>query len=196
MKVIAGKLRGRSIIAPPGLETRPIPDRVKKALFDILGSRLALPGSLPAVAVLDMFAGSGALGIEALSRGAAFCCFVESDPRAVRALKANIESLNLSDQAEILQADALSTAVPSGPQEGFGIVFLDPPYRLSRLPPPTGPIPALLEQLPQRARLSNDAIIVLRHEAAVSYALRSYGRLEPVMHRTYGKMAITLLALR
>src|ERR1051325_11217291 len=98
MRVIAGRLRGRPLAAPPGA-ARPVTDRVKETIFNILGHRFAQPGELPAVAVLDLFAGTGGMGIEALSRGATSCLFVERDRCTLRILSENLDKLKLHDVA-------------------------------------------------------------------------------------------------
>jgi 16S rRNA (guanine(966)-N(2))-methyltransferase RsmD len=122
MRVIAGRYGGRTLQAPPGTDTRPTADRVREALFSILGARVEL------ARVLDLFAGSGALGIEALSRGAREATFVDSAAPAVRAVSSNLEALGAD--ATVVRADArrfLGGASRSGRQ--YDLVFLDPPYR-------------------------------------------------------------------
>jgi 16S rRNA (guanine966-N2)-methyltransferase len=121
MRIVAGRWRGRKLAAPPGLETRPTADRVRETLFSMLASRL---GSFEGLRVADLFAGSGALGFEALSRGAAFACFVENDPRAAAAIKANAEALGASAHVRVLGGSALK--LPSS--EPFDLIFADPPY--------------------------------------------------------------------
>jgi 16S rRNA (guanine966-N2)-methyltransferase len=157
MRVIAGAYGGRTLKAPPGDATRPTSDRVREALFSILGGRLQ--GAL----VLDLFAGSGALGIEALSRGAAQATFVDSAPAAIRALRANLEALG--QQAEVRREDALGflgAASAGGAQ--YDLVFLDPPYRLAeRL------APALSEALP--AVLAPGAVAVAESDRRAPLAL-------------------------
>ncbi len=128
MRIIAGKFRGRSLATPAGRTTRPITDRVKETLFNMLGHRCALPGSLPDFAVLDLFAGPGSMGIESLSRGAASCTFVERDRRALKCLRQNIKTLGLEGVSTIL-ADNAWTMRDVAPAGGFGLVFVDPPYR-------------------------------------------------------------------
>jgi 16S rRNA (guanine966-N2)-methyltransferase len=131
MRVIAGLFRGRKLEAPPGEVTRPITDRVKETLFNILGHRLAMPGQLPGLDVLDLFAGPGSLGIEALSRGARSCVFVEQDRQALRSLRQNIGHLDIEAVCTILADNAWSMRVPQR-NGGFGLIFVDPPYRDAR----------------------------------------------------------------
>jgi 16S rRNA (guanine966-N2)-methyltransferase len=121
-RIIAGRYGGRRIGAPPGTATRPTSDRVREALFSILGARVA------GARVLDLFAGSGALGLEALSRGAAAVTFVERAPPALRALRANLDALGAD--ADVVRADALKwlSAASAGARQ-YDLVFLDPPYR-------------------------------------------------------------------
>ena len=121
MRIIAGQFRGRPLLAPQGSETRPTADRVREALFSMLASRL---GSFEDLRVADLYAGSGALGLEALSRGAKHATFVENDPRAQSAIKANAETLGVSDRVRIVGGSAL-TLPRSDP---FDLVFADPPY--------------------------------------------------------------------
>ncbi|MGE5700565.1 MAG: 16S rRNA (guanine(966)-N(2))-methyltransferase RsmD [Deltaproteobacteria bacterium] len=122
MRIVAGKWRGRALRAPKGMAVRPTSDRVREAIFDILGE------SVDGAAVLDLFAGSGALGLEALSRGSSSAVFVESDPAAFGVLGTNIASLGAAE-AECLHMDfrqALRRLRARSTR--FGIVFLDPPY--------------------------------------------------------------------
>jgi 16S rRNA (guanine966-N2)-methyltransferase len=120
VRVIAGRLRGRTIQAPAGRETRPTSDRVRESLFNLLGS---IPRGAE---VLDLFAGSGALGIEAMSRGAGRATFVEARPDALRVLRRNLESLGLTAATVVRRADASSAGAFSGGP--FDVVFADPPY--------------------------------------------------------------------
>jgi 16S rRNA (guanine966-N2)-methyltransferase len=146
VRVVAGQWGGRRLQAPAGAATRPTSDRVREALFSILGDRVA------DARVLDLFAGSGALGIEALSRGAKDATFVDSAPAAIRAVKANLEALGA--QAEVRRADArrfLGSA--SAAARYYDLVLLDPPYRLA------GALgEALTAALP--AVLAPDAVVV------------------------------------
>jgi len=120
MRIIAGQWRGRPIVAPKGEATRPTADRMREALFSMLASRL---GSFEELAVADLFAGSGALGLEALSRGAASCVFVEQDRAAVDALKANIAKLGA--KADVRAQSVLALPPAAKP---YDLILMDPPY--------------------------------------------------------------------
>ena len=121
MRIIAGEWRGRTIDAPPGQATRPTADRVRETLFSMLTSRL---GSFDELRVADLFAGSGALGLEALSRGAADATFVESDAKAVIAIRRNVARVGAGERARVIGGSAL--ALPKS--EPFDLIFADPPY--------------------------------------------------------------------
>lgn len=122
LRIIAGEWRGRKLVAPAGQQTRPTADRTRETLFSMLASRL---GSFEGLRVADLFAGSGALGLEALSRGAAHATFVEADRAAVKAIEANAAALGAKDRTIIR---ALSAAkLPAS--EPFDLVFADPPYQ-------------------------------------------------------------------
>jgi 16S rRNA (guanine966-N2)-methyltransferase len=121
MRIIAGQWRGRPLAAPKGEETRPTADRTREALFSMLVSRL---GSFEELRVLDLFAGSGALGLEALSRGAASVCFVEQDRAAVNAIRANAQKLAIVP--DIRQQSVLALGLC---REPFDLIMMDPPYR-------------------------------------------------------------------
>jgi len=123
MRIVAGRLRGRTIVAPPGDATRPTADRVREAVFNVLAHGEA---EIEGARVLDAFAGSGALGLEALSRGAAFATFIDSSPAALAACKQNAEALGVERDCHILRADALRPPRADAP---CSLVFLDPPYR-------------------------------------------------------------------
>jgi 16S rRNA (guanine966-N2)-methyltransferase len=123
MRIVAGEWRGRKLIAPEGDATRPTADRTRETLFSMLTSRL---GSFEGLRVADLFAGSGALGLEALSRGAASCVFVEQDAAAIRALRSNITNLRAQDRCDVRASSVLSLGPLRG--EPLDLVLLDPPY--------------------------------------------------------------------
>jgi 16S rRNA (guanine966-N2)-methyltransferase len=121
MRVVSGTLRGRRLEVPDGDRTRPTADRVREAVFNSLFSL----GAIDDAVVLDAFAGSGALGIEALSRGAASATFVENDRRAVEVLRRNLETLDLLDRATVVRGDGIGAVAAAGDAD---LVLLDPPY--------------------------------------------------------------------
>jgi 16S rRNA (guanine966-N2)-methyltransferase len=122
MRIVAGEWRRRQLQAPPGDATRPTADRTRETLFAMLASRL---GSFEGLAVADLFAGSGALGLEALSRGAARCLFVEQDPAAIRALRANIGALQAQPRCEVRSGSVMQLGPAKAPCD---LILLDPPY--------------------------------------------------------------------
>ena len=123
MRIVAGQWRGRKLVAPAGETTRPTADRARETLFSMLVSRL---GSFEGLKVADLFAGSGALGIEALSRGAASCLFVEQDAAALRALRSNLATLEAAAQADVRAASVLALGPAAAPLD---LILLDPPYQ-------------------------------------------------------------------
>ncbi|MEQ1499583.1 MAG: 16S rRNA (guanine(966)-N(2))-methyltransferase RsmD [Novosphingobium sp.] len=123
LRIIAGQWRARKIVTPAGETTRPTADRTRETLFSMLASRL---GSFEGLAIADLFAGSGALGFEALSRGAASCIFVEQDPAAIRALRSNISNLQASPQCDVRATSVLSLGPAKAPLD---LILLDPPYQ-------------------------------------------------------------------
>jgi len=132
MRIIAGAYRGRALVAPEGQATRPTSDRARQAVFNVLEHAAWAPG-LAGLRVIDLFAGSGALGLEALSRGAAFCLFVETDPAARGAIRDNVEALGakgeLFGRTRIHRRDATDLGPrPAGDGAPFDLAFLDPPY--------------------------------------------------------------------
>ena len=122
MRVVAGLYRGRRLVAPAGSDTRPTSDRVREALFSVLGP------SVHGARGLDLFAGSGALGIEALSRGAQQAVFVDRSPKAIQAIRTNLTTLGIDGDVRPMEARAALRAA-SARREAYDLVFLDPPYR-------------------------------------------------------------------
>jgi 16S rRNA (guanine966-N2)-methyltransferase len=126
MRLIAGRFKGKTLNAPKGLGTRPTADRVRESLFNVLehgAPRLDFEG----MRVLDLFAGSGALGLEALSRGARYCLFIDEDASARAAIRRNVETLGLTGATKIWRRDATKLG-PAGNVTPFGLVFCDAPY--------------------------------------------------------------------
>jgi 16S rRNA (guanine966-N2)-methyltransferase len=125
MRIVAGRFRGRAIAAPKHEGLRPTSDRVRESVFNVLehGIDFAISGAR----VVDLFAGTGALGLEALSRGAAFCLFVEDSAQARALIRDNIEAMQLTGVARIFRRDATKLG-PAGTLEPFALAFLDPPY--------------------------------------------------------------------
>lgn len=177
MRIVAGQWRGRKIQAPAGETTRPTSDRTRETLFSMLVSRL---GSFEGLSVADLFAGSGALGLEALSRGAASCVFVEQDPAAIRALRANIAALRAADQCDVRAASVLALGPVKAPLD---LILLDPPYG-------SGAGSVALDKLQRLGWVGPASWISL--ETAVNEEPRIKG-LEMVAERKVGKARITLL---
>lgn len=180
MRVIAGEFRGRRLVAPAGLETRPSASRLREALFSALGRAVV------GVSVVDLFAGSGALGIESLSRGAAHVTFVESDARALAVVRRNLEGLGIGpDRATVLRLDAWNwierfEAEPSGAR----VVLADPPYADD----------AVGRLLPRAARWVQSGLLdafVLEHPAGAEVGLE-----DPAIRlrtRVHGRGAFTIV---
>ena len=174
MRIIAGTHRGRRIAAPRGAGTRPTGDRVREALFNLLGP-------VDDATVLDLYAGSGALGLEALSRGAGRCVFVESDAGAVRTIKANLETLRLTG-AVVVQRDAAATlADERAAGRRYDLVLLDPPYEAW---------PALEDRLGELvpAVLGESGVVAVESDARIEPQLP----LDRVTTRRYGSARLTL----
>ena len=126
MRIVAGKFRAKRIEAPKGLTTRPTSDRVRQALFNVL-EHSAPQFDFAGARVLDLFAGSGALGLEAMSRGARFCLFVEESADARASIRRNVEALSLTGVTKIWRRDATKLG-EAGTMQPFDLIFLDPPY--------------------------------------------------------------------
>jgi len=134
MRIIGGKFKGRTIIAPKGTTSRPTTDRTREALFNILSTRDDF--DFDGARVIDLFAGSGALGFEAMSRGAAWCLFVETDAAARGAIRDNVEALGLFGATRIHRRSAAALGEkPASSGAPFTLAFLDPPYRKDLVPP-------------------------------------------------------------
>ena len=171
-RIIAGEFGGRSIEAPAGRHTRPTRDAVREAWFSVLTDRLR--GSR----VLDLFAGSGGLGLEALSRGASAVCFVESDPRVCDVLGRNIATLGAGSRCEVRCTDAFRVIDEArrGEESSWDIVLADPPYG--------GPAASLL--VSRFVRSPYASILCVEHASGTTFPR------EPDWHREYGKTALSI----
>jgi 16S rRNA (guanine966-N2)-methyltransferase len=184
MRVVAGKHRGRRLAAPPGSAVRPTSERAREALFNILAhGRFAPMPVFQNARVLDVFAGTGALGLEALSRGARFATFIENDRVARTALAQNVKTLGEDDRARILAADGTQLTRADGP---YDLVFLDPPYR-------SGLAPRALASLKEMGWIAPRALLILELAARESFAPPSdFALLE---ERRYGAGRLVFLRL-
>ena len=174
MRVIAGSRKGHKLVAPSGLDTRPTSDRVRENVFNLIGP-------VEGARVLDLFAGSGALGIEALSRGAEGAVFVERDPEAVRTIERNLDRLRLTG-ARVVRGDVLRTIAQEATAGAkYDLVLVDPPYGML-----TEIQPRLARHLPPL--LAPDGLLVVETDARVEPDL-------PLLRRTsrkYGQARITI----
>ncbi|HSP95963.1 MAG TPA: 16S rRNA (guanine(966)-N(2))-methyltransferase RsmD [Candidatus Dormibacteraeota bacterium] len=181
MRVIAGSAKGRRLEAPRGQLVRPTADRVKEALFSMLGSRVDLAGAV----LLDVFAGSGALGIEALSRGAAAVTFIEQEPAARRALGANLERCGMSGRGRIVgQSAQAALARLAGEGATFDGVLMDPPYGHELAD-------RSLTVLAGGPLLRPGSWVAAEHHADDRLA-ESYGNLQLTTAKRYGKTVVSL----
>lgn len=184
MRVIAGRARGVRLAAPRGMHTRPTADRVREALFSILQSRCDLNG----IHVLDMCAGTGGLGIEALSRGAASCCFIENDRNAVTCLRKNLSAAHCGAQAQVMELDLLTALqLLAARKRRFGMIFFDPPYA-SEL------YTTVPEAVCGLALLDAGGLFIAECASRNTLPERS-GNLEKIDRRVYGDTALELYAL-
>lgn len=176
MRIVGGSHGGRVLKAPPGRDTRPTSEKVREALFNILGS-------VEGDHVLDLFAGSGGLGIEALSRGAAHATFVDGGKPALTAVRANLQDLGFSNRARVIAGDAVVQAARLVPEQPWRIVFIDPPYASDLATRSALALPV--------SHLAPDAVIVIEHDRrnAPPDALGSLLRTD---QRRYGDTMISL----
>lgn len=179
LRIVAGEWRGRKLQAPSGETTRPTADRTRETLFSMLASRL---GTFEGLAVADLFAGSGALGIEALSRGAATCLFAEQDPAAIRALRANIAALRCADRCDVRAASVMALGPVKAPLD---LILLDPPYA-------SGAGEVALDKLARLGWIGPATWVSLETGEKETPKFKA---LEPVADRKVGKARLTLLRM-
>lgn len=180
MRIVAGEWRRRQLRAPDGETTRPTADRTRETLFNMLASRI---GDLDGLSVADLFAGSGALGLEALSRGAASCLFVEQDPAAIRALRANIAALQAQTRCEVQAASVMALAPAKQPHD---LLLLDPPYG-------TNAGSVALDRLARLGWIGEASWVALETAATDAVKVKS---LNIEAERQVGKARLTLLRWR
>ena len=189
MRIIAGELRGRSIAAPQGLGTRPTTDRVRESIMSMVYS--ARDGFEGAV-VLDAFAGSGALGLEAISRGADRAVFCDSDAGALRVVQANVKACGLgADRARTVSGDALALAPRLARFGLFDLVFLDPPYACD-----PADIMGMVQRLDGGGSLAPEALVVYEHGVSSSRSVQAAAEAAGFRARKskkFGETAVDLL---
>lgn len=191
MRIISGQHRGRRLLSPADRGTRPITDRVKTSLFD----RLEAAGRLDGASVLDLFAGTGSMGIESLSRGAGHVTFVERDREVVGRLNRNLEAIGQTAESRVLARDALAAGlIGTIADRRYGLIFCDPPYRLTQRQRDRSRVAAQIRRLAEVAEPG--ALLLLRTDdhtpgpetpgwdgpytrVTGSMALHEYHRLEP-----------------
>lgn len=181
MRIIAGEHRGRRLLAPVGDQTRPVTDRAKQSIFDVLAHRI------PDAVVYDCFAGTGSFGLESLSRGARHVTFFEAHKPTMALLKQNIAAIRAEDRSTIVSADWFAY-IRNVPRERADLIFLDPPYRYLRERP--ADLEAAARSL-ARDHCAADGLVMFRHDAADRLSLPGFRLLE---ERNYGGMAAEFLA--
>lgn len=185
MRIIAGEFRGRKLDAPKGVGTRPTTDRVRESLMSAL---VSLRGGFDGAVVLDAFAGSGALGLEALSRGAATAVFCERDRAAAAVVERNIAALRLPrDRARLARTDVLKGNIATSGRP-FDLVFLDPPYATD-----PAEVFGLISRLDAAGALAADVIVSYEHDVSDDAFAAAAAGFEIASHRSFGDTAIDLL---
>ena len=185
MRIVGGTFKGRSLAGPVGDATRPTSDRVREAIFNILAHGIA-DFSINGARVLDLFAGTGAMGLEALSRGARFCQFVDDSAEARGVIRRNADALGVIGQCKIWRRDAARLG-PCAPQPGFDLIFADPPYG-------KGLGQKALVSLVEGGWLNPDGVAVLEEDAGATVS--SVDGLAPLDVRTYGETRVWFFQFR
>ncbi len=193
MRIIAGQWRGVPLLPPPGKGTRPILDQVKESVFNILGARLASPGELPPCVALDLFAGTGSLGLEALSRGARWCTFFEKHPATAAVLRRNIDRLAAQPRCEVRVADCWNIGLGGGAAEAAELVFVDPPYQDAQALGPATRVARLLEHLRMSQGVAADAMVILRIPTPAADPGLGFEHHTVLDRRRYGGMTVCFL---
>lgn len=184
MRVIAGTWRGMKLKAPEGQTTRPTSDRVKESLYNIISNKIEIEG----ITVLDICAGTGSLGIEALSRGAASCCFIEQERKVVEILKKNLSAARLENRAELFALEALKgLQLLAARKRSFDLVFFDPPYDSALY----DSVPAFLASA---GLLAAGSLFVAECSRRTTLP-ESFGSLLKTDRRVYGDTALEIFSL-
>jgi 16S rRNA (guanine966-N2)-methyltransferase len=189
MRIIAGAKRGMKLLSPKTDKTRPITDRVKESLFNVLQKY----GQMEGKCVADLFCGTGSLGLEALSRGAGRVTFVERSQRVITSLKKNIEKAGFMQCSRVVKADAFRAVVlMAGKRRKYDVVFVDPPYADTEDVLPASPLGRLLARLSKH--ITRDGIVLVRTRRSTVLA-ECYSGLRTLDRREWGTMAVTILGL-
>jgi 16S rRNA (guanine966-N2)-methyltransferase len=187
MRIVGGRWRGRTLKAPKGDVTRPTSDRVREALFDALAARLG--SDLGGGAVLDLYAGTGALGLEALSRGCSRAVFVEDARAALDVLRANVASVGAGECTAVVAADARNAGLARASSLGpYALLLIDPPYRID-----AASVADALARLVHAGSIQEDAIVAYEHPSAAH--MPDFEGFAAVRTYVYGETAVTLLSL-
>ncbi|MEC0241522.1 16S rRNA (guanine(966)-N(2))-methyltransferase RsmD [Paenibacillus dokdonensis] len=179
MRVVAGSAKGRPLKAVPGMGTRPTTDKVKEAIFSMIGP------FFDGGTALDLFAGTGGLAIEALSRGIDKAVFIDMDPKSIETVRANLKATRLEGQAEVYRNEA-ERALKVLEKRGISldVVFLDPPYRMKNGD-------KLMQLMHEKSMLNSGATIVLEHESGYEYP-GEFGQFSCIRHAVYGETAVSI----
>ncbi len=183
MRIVGGELRGRPLATPRTNAIRPTTDRTREALFNVLAHRFS--DRLEGARVLDLFAGTGALGLEALSRGASFCMFIEESAEGRGLIRTNVETFNLNGRTKIFRRDATGLG-PAGTVQPFGLVFADPPYG-------KGLGEAALKSARDGGWLAPNALCVVEESAAAAFDPGA--GFSVIDERSYGETIIRLIEI-
>ena len=186
MRIIGGQNRGLKLATPKGREVRPILDRVRESLFGILRN------DVPEAKAADLFAGTGVIGLEALSRGAESCVFVDRDPSCIATINENIQRAHLEEQCRVVRGDVFRSAKDLAGDGPFDLVFVDPPYRMLRSPRGHEKVETFIAQLGEPGVLTEDGTVVFRFPSDADVP----GHIGPLVQtdqRRYGGMKIALL---
>jgi 16S rRNA (guanine(966)-N(2))-methyltransferase RsmD len=184
MRIIAGTKKGMKLLPPKGMDTRPITDRVKESLFSILFSK----GMLEDVVVADLFCGTGSMGLEALSRGAKFCTFIDGGRDVVQILRQNIQKTGFFDESRTVCANILKVGAAPSPEYGlYDVIFCDPPYKMSENCGPGSIVAQIMELLD--LQINEGGLVILRTHLR-SIIDDRYANLEKIDQREYGNMKL------